>query len=48
LRKANDKFAGRFATVEQRVAESGRHTRDLTLDQLEAEWQAAKANERSE
>jgi MazG family protein len=45
LRKANDKFADRFATVEQRVARSGRHMRDLTLDQLEAEWQAAKASD---
>ena len=42
LRKANDKFTSRFQTLERAVAASGRATRDLTLDELEAEWQKAK------
>ena len=42
LRKANDKFTKRFGTLEQSVAASGRAMKDLTLDQLEAEWQRAK------
>jgi len=42
LRKANDKFTKRFGAVEQSVAASGRAIKDMTLDQLEAEWQRAK------
>jgi MazG family protein len=42
LRKANDKFTRRFATLEQGVAASGRSMRDLTTDELEKEWQRAK------
>jgi MazG family protein len=44
LRVANDKFQRRFDDVERQVAGSGRKFRDLTLDQLEAYWQIAKAN----
>jgi nucleoside triphosphate diphosphatase len=43
LRKANDKFTKRFGTLEQSVAASGRAIKDMTLDQLEAEWQRVKA-----
>ena len=42
LRKANDKFTKRFGKLEQSVAASGRAMKDMTLDQLEAEWQRAK------
>jgi nucleoside triphosphate diphosphatase len=42
LRKANDKFTKRFGALEQSVAASGRAMKDMTLDQLEAEWQRAK------
>jgi MazG family protein len=42
LRKANDKFTKRFGTLEQSVATSGRAMKDMTLEQLEAEWQKAK------
>lgn len=42
LRKANDKFTTRFGALEQSVAESGRALKDLTLEQLEAQWQIAK------
>jgi nucleoside triphosphate diphosphatase len=42
LRKANDKFTKRFGTLEQSVAASGKVMKDMTLDQLEAEWQRAK------
>jgi uncharacterized protein YabN with tetrapyrrole methylase and pyrophosphatase domain len=42
LRKANDKFTRRFGTLEQSVAASGRAMKDMTLDQLEAEWQRVK------
>jgi MazG family protein len=44
LRVANDKFQRRFDDVERQVVASGRKFRDLTLDQLEAHWQIAKAN----
>src|SRR5215467_63919 len=43
LRKANDKFTRRFETLERTVAESGRAMKDMTLDELEAEWQRAKS-----
>jgi MazG family protein len=42
LRKANDKFTKRFGTLEQSVAASGRAMKDMTLEQLEAEWQRMK------
>jgi MazG family protein len=42
LRKANDKFTGRFTDMETRVAQTGRAMRDMTLAELEAEWQAVK------
>ena len=42
LRKANDKFTRRFGSLERSVAESGRLMRDMTLDELEGEWQRLK------
>jgi len=42
LRKANDKFTKRFGTLEQSVAASGRAMKDMSLPELEAEWQRAK------
>ena len=42
LRKANDKFTKRFGTLEQSVAASGRAMKDMSLEQLETEWQRAK------
>jgi MazG family protein len=43
LRKAADKFTKRFGTLEQSVAASGRAMKDMTLEELEAEWQRLKA-----
>jgi ATP diphosphatase len=43
LRKANDKFTRRFEMMDRSVASSGRRLRDLTLEELEHEWQRAKA-----
>lgn len=45
LRKANDKFTRRFTAMETGIASSGRKMHELTLDELETEWQAAKLNE---
>jgi MazG family protein len=42
LRKANDKFTKRFGALEQSVAASGRAMKDMTLEQLEAEWRRVK------
>jgi MazG family protein len=42
LRKANDKFTKRFGVLEQSVAASGRAMKDMTLEQLEAEWRRVK------
>jgi MazG family protein len=42
LRKADDKFTRRFEKLEQSVTASGRLMKDLTLDELEAEWQRLK------
>ena len=44
LRKANEKFTKRFEAMERTVGESGRRMRDLTLDELEQEWQRIKNN----
>jgi MazG family protein len=45
LRRANDKFTRRFTTMETRIAAAGRRTDQLTLDELETEWQSIKSLE---
>jgi nucleoside triphosphate diphosphatase len=45
LRGANDKFQRRFDALENRFAQRGRRLQDLTLDEMEREWQAIKADE---
>jgi ATP diphosphatase len=44
-RGANLRFESRFSAVERRVRESGRPFDAHTIDELEAYWQAAKAEE---
>ena len=46
LRAANDKFRRRFATVERLAAERGVALRDLSFEELDALWDAAKAEEK--
>jgi MazG family protein len=48
LRKANDKFARRFRIMEGAIGSSGRVMKDMTLDELEAEWQRAKSSPQTE
>jgi MazG family protein len=48
LRKANEKFTARFNTLERAVAESGRTMRDMSLDELEQEWQRAKSAQQAD
>jgi len=43
LRKANDKFTRRFGAMEQRIVDSGRIMGNLSLLDLEAEWQRVKS-----
>ena len=43
LRKANDKFTRRFGALEKAVTDSGRAMKDMSLAELEAEWQRAKS-----
>jgi MazG family protein len=45
LRRANDKFIRRFEAMEQRAAATGRTLDAMTLDQMDAEWQAVKKAE---
>jgi MazG family protein len=42
LRKANEKFTARFSAMERAIAASGRTMRDMTIDELEREWQRLK------
>ena len=42
LRKADDKFTKRFGRLEQSVTASGRAMKEMSLDELEAEWQRLK------
>lgn len=42
LRKANEKFTKRFAALEDRVHQQGRSVHDLTLDEMEREWERVK------
>jgi MazG family protein len=46
LKKATSKFERRFRRVETLLAERGRGVGQATLDEMEAEWQRAKAEER--
>lgn len=46
LRMANDKFQRRFDAMEHRLSEQGRRFRALSLDEMEAEWQAVKVLEK--
>jgi tetrapyrrole methylase family protein / MazG family protein len=46
LRAANDKFRRRFATVERLAAERAVALRDLSFEQLDELWDAAKAEEK--
>jgi len=48
LRAANEKFRGRFRHVEQSAAARNVALRDLSFEQLDALWDAAKAAERGE
>jgi MazG family protein len=43
LRKANDKFTRRFTSMEEAVGAHGRAMTDMTIDELEVEWEAAKS-----
>lgn len=42
LRKANEKFTRRFAAMERSIAQSGRIMRNMSVDELEREWQRVK------
>jgi MazG family protein len=42
LRKANDKFTRRFTSMEQTIEASGKAMTDMTIDELEVEWELAK------
>ena len=42
LRKADDKFTKRFGRLERSVTDAGKTMKDMTLDELEAEWQRLK------
>ena len=48
LRSANDKFRRRFRHVELSAAAHGTALRDMTFEELDALWDAAKASERGE
>jgi tetrapyrrole methylase family protein/MazG family protein len=48
LRSANDKFRRRFRHVELAAAARGTALRDMTFEELDALWDAAKAYERGE
>ena len=45
LRKANDKFTGRFNQLEQNFTASGRTLEAAPLEEMEAEWTKIKATE---
>jgi len=45
LRKANDKFTRRFESMEERIAGTGRAMSQMSLEELEAEWQRTKVGQ---
>jgi MazG family protein len=48
LRKANDKFTKRFTAMERAIDISGRSMREMTIEELEREWQTIKAARQAE
>ena len=48
LEHTNQKFICRFNYLEQKVKESGKDFKDLTLEQMDAYWNEAKALERQD
>jgi nucleoside triphosphate diphosphatase len=46
LRQTNQKFERRFASIEHALAAKGKAPQDATLAEMDALWEAAKANER--
>ncbi len=46
LRKANDKFTRRFTNMETRIVDRGARMAEMSIDELEAEWQTSKAEEK--
>ncbi|MGH7155636.1 MAG: MazG nucleotide pyrophosphohydrolase domain-containing protein, partial [Acetobacteraceae bacterium] len=46
LRAANRKFTNRFGAMERRAADQGKTLPDMSLDEMEAEWQAVKRAQR--
>ena len=46
LRRTNAKFTRRFAAIEAALARSGRVPQDSTLEEMDALWDAAKAEEK--
>ncbi len=44
LQRCNNRFTARFRRIEQGLVASGRDFQDATLDEMEALWQAAKAD----
>ncbi|SMR72317.1 ATP diphosphatase [Aliiroseovarius halocynthiae] len=48
LRAANTKFERRFKGIERRLAAHGRAPEQSTLDEMDALWEAEKADERSQ
>jgi ATP diphosphatase len=47
LRAANTKFMRRFASIERALAAQGRRPQDATLAEMDALWDAAKAEEKN-
>ena len=47
LRRATGKFIARFTAMEAAIAAGGGRLQDLSLDQMDAEWQRQKAREQS-
>ena len=47
LRRANQKFGGRFNAMEATIAASRRRMHEMSLEELEREWQRTKSQEQS-
>ena len=45
LERTNKKFIRRFNSIEQAAEEQGKTLREMSLDEMESAWQAAKQNE---
>jgi tetrapyrrole methylase family protein/MazG family protein len=48
MRRANDKYLGRFTAMEKAISADGKKMREMTIEEMDRYWDMAKAREREQ